>query len=150
MWYRKGIPFGHSPPNHPSTVSEVRHVVATVRLAKCRPLGGCSLARRCGGSPRWQQYAELFLHSADAKTAQVKTEGIFCVRTRDVFILFVPPKRMNLRKPSGNLLRLNSGSYAPYVQHENREIHTVFPRFPCFRLWHNLLLSALADFLRAS
>ena len=50
-----------------------------------------------GHRPRWPQYAEMFLHSADAKNAQVKTEGIFCVRTRDVFILMTIPFRCAAR-----------------------------------------------------
>ena len=30
VWYRKGIPFGHNPPDFPGSTSEIRLVVATV------------------------------------------------------------------------------------------------------------------------
>ena len=49
-----------------------------------------------------------------------------------------------------NRLRLSSGSFAPIMQYEKREIHTVFPHFPHFLLEQNLSLSALADLIRAS
>ncbi|MBP3304713.1 MAG: hypothetical protein J6L24_01970, partial [Oscillospiraceae bacterium] len=44
----------------------------------------------------------------------------------------------------------NGESFAPAVQFQKREIHTVFPRFRNFRPSRNLLPPALADFIRAS
>ena len=43
-----------------------------------------------------------------------------------------------------------SGSFAPFLQFQKREIHTVFPDFPNFLRKQNLSLSALADLIRAS
>ena len=42
---------------------------------------------------------------------------------------------------------MDSGSFAPTVQFEKREIHPVFRRFPNFHLLQNLSLSTLADLI---
>ncbi|MBP3304384.1 MAG: hypothetical protein J6L24_00285, partial [Oscillospiraceae bacterium] len=49
-----------------------------------------------------------------------------------------------------NSLRPKGESFAPAVQFQKREIHTVFPRFRNFLLSQNLLPPALVDLIRAS
>ena len=45
---------------------------------------------------------------------------------------------------------VTGGSFAPTMQFEKLEIHTVFLRFPNFYLGQNLSLTPLADFILAS